>query len=976
MKILDIKKLYNSLEFDFLIYAGKFRARDGIIFNDKKLNYCLPGYNFTDFYNSIIELPDKILRAEEFGNDKSKSQAFLLNKLQGDVNIFITGHTSNRFDFPHYVFIDVDFHDPEQENIFKKEYKYYNSGISLLDNLEVLKEIFSGYSFISANSFSGKGLRFICVVVNYKNTSLLPKNIHKSNCYLVCEKFKEITGLNINDRSILNITQPTYTCRKTKSIVNWNPYEFDNTNLYKSKHIEDEENLIIYSRDEVDALNTRIYKQLDYVEIRYTLLSSGAFRSSVAHHDTATKILYSLSVIKNDDLLKIFYDGFKNFYKGNSIPLTTYISFKKYLHQTKWLKGYQIPIENILIEYGITLNTAKDGYDRYGFKFDKEFKYNDYITEKKDIINNILEEDRIVMKSPTGSAKTTCVLECLNSKKGLKIFITPTNVIADQTVKKCVDKGYKYIKGYGGNKPLMMNYYDDNIILITNLQNLKRYNKENFTNAVFDECHKIIDYAIFDEEQFIFPNCKHLFMSATPEIFLIGLKDFKYYNFKPNENKKKRIIMHKCGSVETLFKTLSSSLRQAYKNNTGSTFLIFNNNKDKNKKLQEYYSFFDFKLIDSSNKNINETYKKLINDSILNHNIITTSLINDGVNILNKKWDYVFILDNFTQSTSDIYQFVSRFRFADPQIHYLYQQLNNKEIENIKLFSVRDRLNEEYELIKKDYEKICFDINQNYTNFSLENIKELKFIYYNKNERLYKINKNLIKKHISNKITKEIRFSKINFNTFLSHDFKVSYDKFYEKSDKTKVLNTKEIINFVTEEEVFINNYIDKNESDLVQDFLDIDKFRFINQNKTKIKLILERLKKINILKNGYDSCDLMFDVNIKDVISKNYTKFQSLIRTLENKLLKETDKKRLSASDKKFKDNYKLLDDIFDCKKINGRVLYEDFITEYNKEKEKFIEQFKIDVEQKNKRKFTLFLKEVGFSVKRHRNVNYVVRV
>ena len=119
-----------------------------------------------------------------------------------------------------------------------------------------------------------------------------------------------------------------------------------------------------------------------------------------------------------------------------------------------------------------------------------------------------------------------------------------------------------------------------------------------------------------------------------------------------------------------------------------------------------------------------------------------------------------------------------------------------------------------------------------------------------------------------------------------------------------------------------------------------------------------------------------MFDVNIKDVISKNYNKFQSLIRTLENKLLKETDKKRLSASDKKFKDNYKLLDDIFDCKKINGRVLYEDFITEYNKEKEKFIEQFKIDVEQKNKRKFTLFLKEVGFSVKRHRNVNYVVRV
>lgn len=51
----------------------------------------------------------------------------------------------------------------------------------------------------------------------------------------------------------------------------------------------------------------------------------------------------------------------------------------------------------------------------------------------------------------------------------------------------------------------------------------------------------------------------------------------------------------------------------------------------------------------------------------MDKNIITTSILNDGVNI-NNQVDNVFIIDNNTQSVFDIYQFSNRPRNSSPEI--------------------------------------------------------------------------------------------------------------------------------------------------------------------------------------------------------------------------------------------------------------------------------------------------------------------
>jgi hypothetical protein len=192
--------------------------------------------------------------------------------------------------------------------------------------------------------------------------------------------------------------------------------------------------------------------------------------------------------------------------------------------------------------------------------------------------------------------------------------------------------------------PNMVKIKDIDILMIDEVQNLVKYAAKILANL------PIVD--------------KLILISATPELYLIGEKDYYYLRLNRKNKVKKTINKYYSRQHHKL-------LREFIDPNKNQ--LIFYNNKEESKKIFTKESFgIDFTFINSDSRE-DVKIKKAINDEMLpNGHMVCTSFISDGLNFKNLQWDDIIIVGQDSLMVDEIYQLSNRFRnVQDLNINYI-----------------------------------------------------------------------------------------------------------------------------------------------------------------------------------------------------------------------------------------------------------------------------------------------------------------
>lgn len=896
----------------------------------------------------LTKLPSLLLCAEDYIRDgkmmdKTNVPVFALNTLKTNYRIAANYQSAN------VCYVDIDFKTEKQIEDFKKQYKNYDDTISFEENVEKFKKDLSLYAWITATSYSGKGVRAIYYIVNKLNNDIIntilssdqftAQDIHKTNVEFIYELIEENTGVKQNDNSPSNINLTTTPCRRKNSIVTNNIIEKKlkfsvKLNKFETKNVED-----------VIVENTKIVKE-------YNINKLNELNNLDLHYDDILPILSCLQVIQDEDIRTMFYNFLKRNYSGTAFNrnLKTLNNFTNYLNNLKFTK-FNVPLKNVLERYNIFSKKQLEDFetkDIFGNKFDEIIIFDDYIS------NLNFDAEKVVINAPTGAGKTTAALKYLNGLEGIKIFVAPTNFILEQTIKNCEKNKFDYITFYGNNKNEIV---DDNILIITNYQNLSLLSGLTAECIIYDEVHKITDYAIFDKNNkpILYPRSKkHVYMSATPEHFMVNISDAKYIKYKHKNFKKRDIKIIYFKSKKTMLKDVHNFF-VAKKDNIN---ILFNNDKNINFNIHKnlYENGVDIELIDAANKN--EQYYNVVDNDTISKSIITTSLMNEGINITNTV-DNIIVIDNNTQSIFDVYQFLNRTRTCEPTI-YIFRMLFNNEDNNLRNKNltniIQNTFERQFNKVKGDIETINNNINDKieikigedlFVDYS-DQMKDNILINYCYNDNgLYKINENLLKYSIFNFLKNKINSCYQDYIYYMGFFFNIIDVKTRDKIETSgALLNNKKSV------KDFVLNYYDKWALDnkLKIEDLDEKEAEFFIQNKNNIIIYMKRIKSIKRFKN--------YDI---DKVFQNFKIFNNYIKHLQIIYIKDQDV--LSKLDNEVKNDAYKIDSI-----INIGMDLDDFIEKYKS----------IDLLESNKfnmannKTINKHLKMFGYQLKRVRNDKY----
>lgn len=334
-----------------------------------------------------------------------------------------------------------------------------------------------------------------------------------------------------------------------------------------------------------------------------------------------------------------------------------------------------------------------------------------YLSECKDnLVREIIQHKRILLNANTGLGKTYGIIDSLKDNKDMDyiFFLVPTRSIAEQVAK---------------DYPIFSLFYGDDVTLPPSKFIVSTYHKihmleraldgERHTRAVIGEFPEPFYTVVVDEihelqakrkllgnkarmiEQFIKNSDNSILMSANTSYINKTYKDkglfdryitvdtenIKYNadNFNilrlPKGNEQKRVLT---------INLIKDKLR-AYNN------VIFY--EDSIEQLKEYERELkalglECIVINSQNKGENEEvaeeYKNIIENSKLNKTIIlTTSLINAGVNIKSNKVALVVKQDRNKFDIQKIEQFLARVRTKDNDLTLLLGSTDKENPKNI-----------------------------------------------------------------------------------------------------------------------------------------------------------------------------------------------------------------------------------------------------------------------------------------------------
>jgi len=580
------------------------------------------------------------------------------------------------------------------EHVFYLDKSFSGKGIKAiftLVNNEFLRKYQEGYEFF----FKGAKDDIEPTFEESKDHIALLDYIHHANFYALNEYLKEnynfkfynnnkidyidrnskkVNQVNYQSKGKAQYFNPAYDIlyydipkdykRETKDSKITKKYKYFNKGVVSDKDIN-RINRIWFDRF-INKYNEEGEDNLEVYNVMRTIENSFAHYGQGKNH----AIFFTLKHC-DEDIQKWFYNQFRRIQNETTSNFKYKIfdlsSFQAYLSNMVEINGRTRTLQNIFREECKFIDTIefKEGCDFLGNEYNQEIYYDTYISEKHDQLLDVINENKTtVVKAEAGAGKTTTVLNIFKNdldyfvQLGLVVFVIPKNMLLEQ-VENILRTRYPYInifRNYGDYKELE-NVEAQQGIILSSTPKLEYLKHKEIDLLVVDEIHDLVKFS--NKIASNLPQSKHtLMISATPEPYLLGMKDYYYINLRKTHKLERQLDVYFTNNIYT-------SLYHQIKRNRKQ--LVFFNNINKSKDLAEKFKRekgIGFEFLNSKEKT--DHSKSVIADERLYHpHYFATSAINDGINFNNESWDDIIIVDTDSVSVFDVYQLSERFRKVD-----------------------------------------------------------------------------------------------------------------------------------------------------------------------------------------------------------------------------------------------------------------------------------------------------------------------
>lgn len=366
----------------------------------------------------------------------------------------------------------------------------------------------------------------------------------------------------------------------------------------------------------------------------------------------------------------------------------------------------------------------------------------------------IFKHNQLILQAPTGSGKTTALMKIAQDHEFLSqnkvkrvIFCMPYQILAQQLA-----NDYSLPCVLQGTTPLELNMALSSSISICTYDSLKKleygvdeallivdefHNLRNQANFRMNACVEVLEYMN------IAP--KTICLSATP---LYEFTHLMQYNLVKVQTKKSLTPIIQ--PIEYQGTRLEAILNHDFNVNIVNNINIIKINditllKTLRTLLKKKYQLTDeeITLFCSSEKEQNKQYIEISKSGkVTNHIkfILTTSIINDGVNINNENIGDIILINEFCEAS--LVQFIARFRKAKQLKVYAYRKQKEVIPQHLRKWTqpTDEALNIKYKRAKLQLDHIQTIDNQKVDNYKEWLLRDFPFLYYSTLNGTYQVN--------------------------------------------------------------------------------------------------------------------------------------------------------------------------------------------------------------------------------------------
>lgn len=454
---------------------------------------------------------------------------------------------------------------------------------------------------------------------------------------------------------------------------------FNNSTTFSSTSIFDSFAMVAKSKNFSLAEMYKYINELGYRDKEVDLKAVKALVKPKLSHDEIFKICFPFAYKTSTEK--------REFLNSLDVPPDEVAIYKAYLK-----------LKNLSIQYDETLKVKK------------------WVSEEIDtILQRAAVKKKLIVVAETGTGKSTAFMREFTRvcPEGRLLFVVPLTAIADQLAKA----DDSIVKLIGGATAQMIQLAKQaKIVVATHEQAMKLLKDcDTFTHVVRDEIHSDIAGSSFKKsiELFTFELLKH----DVIEIGLTGTasnifreKGLEFYIVKIDAGKEATEITQYTDNRDSL-KALLQRVRHLPK---GSKALIRINSKDNILESQRIFLSQGFKdnevviLDGSKERKKSADFKLLVEQSKFRADVklvITTSVIDEGVSIINSDWHtYAFIENDYHPMPAPLKQGTNRFRNNVENIYHIRKSAKEQPYREYTSF-----YDEDYEIVLQERED-----NENY----------------------------------------------------------------------------------------------------------------------------------------------------------------------------------------------------------------------------------------------------------------------
>ena len=296
--------------------------------------------------------------------------------------------------------------------------------------------------------------------------------------------------------------------------------------------------------------------------------------------------------------------------------------------------------------------------------------FNKHLSEATKEVDQVLTDDEnFNMIAYTGSGKTFALIKEIQAKKLNAIFLTPYESTAKQLENK-----YKVKSVYGTvSAAEVQNYLRSNNLVVSTYDGLRKILESRIIAEdyilLIDEAHNLVTHSNFRDAalQKIFDNMtyfkKIINITGTPE----GVLNNDYKNIKFVKHNQQTLLANYT-IIETHEPSITTCVEHILNNqpDKGKVVIFKNNIKHlevvREELIKRGVKSQQIKILNSNTKS-EALFVSIVEDEKIPAEVkyvLTTSVISDGVNIMNQKVDAVYLLE--CQNLLLLRQFIARFR--------------------------------------------------------------------------------------------------------------------------------------------------------------------------------------------------------------------------------------------------------------------------------------------------------------------------